>query len=74
MFGLRFSSAILNILGYFYYDRLIGILFMGFFGSHFELEFYNSDFRIRISDFKLQKSEVPTELLYIFGRGPWGSG
>ena len=24
---------------FFYYDRLIGILFMGFFAIHFELEF-----------------------------------
>ena len=34
-----FLVAILNSVAVFYYDRLIGILFMGFFGSHFELEF-----------------------------------
>ena len=45
------------LLGYFYYDRLIGISRMSFFGSHSELEFQTSDFRLQIS-------EVATEFLH----------
>ena len=48
--------AILNLVGKFNYDRLMGISSMSFFGSHSELKFSTSDFRLQIS-------EVPTELL-----------
>ena len=32
----------------------------------FKLKFFTIDFRIRASDFKFHKSEVPTELLYVY--------
>ena len=49
------------LLAYFHYDRLFGILFLGFFSSHSDL-----DFRLQNSDFKLHQSDVPTELLYFY--------
>ena len=42
-------EAIFNLLGYFYYDRLIRIL-LSFLGSHFKLEFFTSEFGPQISD------------------------
>ena len=41
-------------------------IYSWFFGSHFELKLQIIDFQIRTLDFKLQKSKVPTELLYLF--------
>ena len=52
------------LLCYFYYDRLIGILFMGFLAA--DLKIGTLNFRIQTSDFKFQRSEVRTELLYFY--------
>ena len=48
------------LLGYFYYDRLIGISCMSFL-----VAILNWNFRLQTSDFRLQISEVPTELLHL---------
>ena len=53
IFRLGFCGGPFEIvLGYFYYDRLIGIFGYEFFGSHSELEFYTSDFGLQTSNFK----------------------
>ena len=69
MFGLGFISfvaAILNFVGLFSLWQIDWNFVHGFSGSRFELEFWISDFKIRILDFEFQKSEVPTELLHFY--------
>ena len=60
MFGLGFMRGFFRLFLNFYYDRLIGILFIGFLAANFKLEFELEfeDFRIRPSDFKFQKSPL----------------
>ena len=48
------------MLGYFHCDRLIGILLMGVLAAILILTW---SIRLQNSDFKFQRSEVPTELL-----------
>ena len=48
---MNFFAAILILFRNFYYDRLIGILFLVFWAADF-----NWNFRLQISDFKFQTS------------------
>ena len=48
------------ILGYLYYERLIGISRTSFLAA-----ILNCNFRLQTPDFRLQISEVPTELLHL---------
>ena len=58
MFGLgfiTFLAAIFGFVGFFYYDRLIGILFMDFWQL---FRIGNLDFRIQTSNFRDEKSPL----------------
>ena len=48
MFGLSFCRPFGILLGYFYYERLIGILIMGFLETilHWDFRFLDTDFLV----------------------------